>query len=74
MCFIQGKDDVTGEALSQRPDDLPEIVQKRLNEYETKTWPVINYYEKMNLLKSFAGETTDSIWPKIRECVAKCKL
>ncbi|XP_011504837.1 PREDICTED: GTP:AMP phosphotransferase AK3, mitochondrial [Ceratosolen solmsi marchali] len=63
---VPGKDDVTGEPLSQRPDDRPEIVQARLREYASKTKPVIDYYKKRNILKSFVGKTTDSIWPDIQ--------
>lgn len=62
---------MTGEALSQRPDDRPEIVQARLAQYATKTKPVIDYYKKQNVLKTFSGETTDSMWPDIQKLVAQ---
>lgn len=68
---VPGKDDVTGEALSQRPDDKVEIVQKRLADYETKTRPVISFYEKLGILREFRGNTTNEIWPKIEESVAR---
>jgi adenylate kinase family enzyme len=58
---------VTGEPLSQRPDDRPEIVQARLREYASKTKPVTNYYKKLNILRTFTGETTDSMWPDIKK-------
>lgn len=41
---VEGKDDVTGEALVQRPDDAPEVVNKRLVEYHAQTEPLIQYY------------------------------
>lgn len=41
---VEGKDDVTGEALVQRPDDAPEVVNKRLVEYHAQTEPLIKYY------------------------------
>jgi adenylate kinase len=44
---VAGKDDVTGEDLYQRPDDRPEVVKKRLVEYEAKTAPVVQYYSKL---------------------------
>ncbi|CAH2268745.1 jg23769 [Pararge aegeria aegeria] len=60
----EGKDDVTGEDLIQRPDDKPEAVQKRLEIYEQITWPVINFYREKGILKEFEGRTSDEIWPK----------
>jgi adenylate kinase len=41
---IAGKDDVTGEDLIQRVDDLEETVKKRLDVYHEQTEPLINYY------------------------------
>jgi adenylate kinase len=41
---VAGKDDVTGEALVQRPDDVEEIVLKRLTVYHEQTQPLVNYY------------------------------
>jgi adenylate kinase len=39
-----GKDDLTGELLIQREDDLPETVKKRLDVYWEQTNPLILYY------------------------------
>lgn len=41
---VPGKDDVTGEALVQRPDDNEETVKKRIETYHSQTKPLINYY------------------------------
>jgi adenylate kinase len=43
---IDGKDDVTGEPLVQRPDDLEETVRKRIEAYHTQTKPLVEYYSK----------------------------
>ncbi|MSQ80662.1 MAG: adenylate kinase [Candidatus Methylopumilus sp.] len=43
---IQGKDDVTGEALIQRDDDKKETILKRLDVYHSQTKPLVNYYSK----------------------------
>jgi adenylate kinase len=40
----QGKDDVTGEPLIQRPDDSEETVRKRLGVYQSQTSPLRDYY------------------------------
>lgn len=62
---IEGKDDVTGEDLIQRPDDKPEAVKKRLEIYEFITQPVIDFYKEKEILTMFEGHTSDEIWPKV---------
>ncbi len=39
-----GKDDVTGEPLIQRADDLEDTVKKRLDVYSAQTRPLVAYY------------------------------
>ncbi|XP_008556294.1 GTP:AMP phosphotransferase AK3, mitochondrial [Microplitis demolitor] len=68
---VQGKDDVTGEPLSQRIDDRPEVVAKRLKNYSLQTEPVINYYKTLGIVEDFKGNTTNEIWPKIKKHVAE---
>ncbi|MBU1425109.1 MAG: adenylate kinase [Gammaproteobacteria bacterium] len=41
---VQGKDDITGEDLVQRPDDAEETVKKRLSVYHEQTKPLVEYY------------------------------
>ena len=41
---VEGKDDVTGELLVQRPDDQEETVKKRLDVYSAQTRPLVAYY------------------------------
>ncbi len=41
---VPGKDDVTGEELVQRPDDVEDTVVKRLNVYHEQTKPLVDYY------------------------------
>lgn len=43
---VEGKDDVTGEALIQRDDDKEETVKKRLDVYRAQTLPLVDYYKK----------------------------
>lgn len=68
---VPGKDDVTGEPLSQREDDKPEVVQKRLDDYATKTEPVIKYYRDLGILEDFRGDSTNVMWPSIRHCITR---
>lgn len=43
---VADRDDVTGEALIQRDDDLEETVRKRLDIYHRQTVPLVGYYAK----------------------------
>ena len=44
MIIFKGKDDVTGEALKQRPDDKEGVVLERLKTYEAQIKPVMDFY------------------------------
>ena len=39
------QDDLTGETLVQRPDDQPDVVLRRLKEYENQTKPIVDFYK-----------------------------
>lgn len=41
----EGKDDVTGEPLIQRDDDLEATVRKRLEVYHSQTKPLVDFYK-----------------------------
>lgn len=45
---VANKDDITGEALSQRDDDREETVKKRLEIYHAQTKPLANYYKSLS--------------------------
>ncbi len=51
----EGICDKCGSELVQRDDDKPETVQNRLSVYHEQTQPLIDYYEKKNILKSVDG-------------------
>jgi adenylate kinase len=40
-----GFDDITGEPLIQREDDMPETVKHRLQVYQDETKPLVAYYQ-----------------------------
>jgi len=42
---VEGKDDVSGDELSIRPDDEEKTVRKRLDIYHTQTEPLVAYYK-----------------------------
>lgn len=47
---VDGVCDVCGGELHQRPDDSHESVQRRLEIYESKTKPLLDYYEDKGIL------------------------
>ena len=44
---VEGRDDVTGEALIQRDDDKEETVRKRLEVYHSQTKALVEYYTRL---------------------------
>ena len=53
----QGKCDLCGGNLVQRPDDNEEIVQQRLTVYNEQTAPLLAYYQQVGILYRINGET-----------------
>ncbi len=47
--------DTCGTALITRADDQPEAISQRLKEYNNKTAPLVDYYQKAGLLRSVDG-------------------
>lgn len=39
-----------------RHDDTPEIIEKRLEQYQTKTRPILEYYRQKGILEDIDGE------------------
>ncbi|XP_076670995.1 adenylate kinase 3 [Andrena cerasifolii] len=68
---VPGKDDVTGEPLSKRDDDKVEIVQKRLDRYSKENEPILEFYQKLGILESFQGDTTNELWPRVQGTIGK---
>ena len=61
---VEGKDDVSGEDLSIRPDDEEATVRKRLGIYHDLTKPLVNYYQadaKSNLCKYLTLDGTQAV-------------
>ncbi|MDP9189820.1 MAG: adenylate kinase [Actinomycetota bacterium] len=51
----EGVCDVDGSKLIVRDDDRPEVIQNRLDQYHTKTEPLIAYYEDQGILQLIDG-------------------
>ena len=56
----EGRCDQDGKPLSQREDDEPEKIKKRLETYHEQTEPLKDYYEERGLLRRFDG-TRDKV-------------
>jgi len=69
-----GKDDESGEDLVQRDDDKPETVRKRLDAYDKVTSPLVQYYEKKGVLKTFSGTMSDKIYPDVNRWLKEVGL
>ena len=57
---VEGRDDVTGEELVQRPDDQEDIVKNRLGVYHSQTRPLVDYYAQW-------AATGDAVAPRYRK-------
>jgi nucleoside-triphosphate--adenylate kinase len=63
---VNGIDDITGEDLVQRPDDKPDCVRARLEQYDEVTSPLVDYYAKNGVLQTFSGTKSDVIYPEVK--------
>jgi len=69
---VEGVDDETGEELITREDDKPETVRARLEAYERMTRPLVQHYENAGSCRSFRGNESNVIWPRMKEfCVGR---
>jgi len=64
---VSGLDDLTGEKLSKRDDDNPEIFRRRLQQHHLLTEPLLEYYDNKGVLVEIAGHTSDEIYPQIQQ-------
>ncbi|MDO8537758.1 MAG: nucleoside monophosphate kinase [archaeon] len=69
---VQGICDVCGGKLVQRIDDMPEVLKKRIEEYEKLTLSLIDYYKKRGLLKEFdSNPEAVKVFPIIEKEIRK---
>ncbi len=66
--------DACGSALFQRDDDKEETMRKRLVEYNSKTAPLIEYYQEKSLLRVVTGTgTIEDICGNIIKSIDGCR-
>lgn len=62
--------DLDGEALMTRPDDTIEAIQQRLQLYQEKTRPLLEYYEASSRLQRVDGTgTPEAVFNRLAEIV-----
>ncbi|CAO3595619.1 unnamed protein product [Absidia cylindrospora] len=70
---VPGLDDVTGEPLSKRPDDCPEVFRVRMQQHQQMAEPLLHHYRAIAV--TVRGNTSDVIYPQIeREIVNRLGL
>lgn len=80
---VAGKDDLTGEPLTQRKDDTEATIRKRLDDYRKQTEPVAAWaiFEQMkkdgvveHVVIVDAGQTIDNTWSSVCTKLAADKI
>ena len=71
----EGVCDQDGSRLVQRDDDKPEVIENRLRVYHDKTKPLVDYYDKLGLMRRIDGtrEPAD-VHGHIRAVIATLRL
>jgi adenylate kinase len=68
------KDDETGDALIQRPDDTASALVKRLQGYHGDTVPILDHYRPHGVVRTVnAHQEMDGVWSEILESLQRPK-
>lgn len=60
------KDDETGALLYQRSDDTADALKKRLDSYNSKTVPILDYYAPQGIVKKVdGGQEIGAVWKDV---------
>lgn len=62
---VPGRDDITGDALVQRPDDSEHIYRARFHNFMQASEPLLEHYAKKGVLLEVEGLSSDEISPKL---------
>jgi len=66
------KDDETGDALMQRPDDTASALGKRLQGYHGETVPILEHYRPNGVVaKVNANQGMDGVWGEVLESLKR---
>jgi adenylate kinase len=71
----EGVCDQDGARLIQRDDDKEDTIRRRLEVYHAQTAPLIEYYDRLGLLRRFDGEpSVEEVGDRIRATLAALRL
>jgi len=71
----EGVCDVDGSKLIVRDDDEPEVIRHRLEQYQAKTAPLIDFYDHQSLLRRVDGDAPpEAVADAIRRTLATLRL
>jgi adenylate kinase len=71
----EGICDICGARLEIREDDKPEVIRHRLEEYHSKTEPLVAYFEDKGLLRRVDGSLEpDDVNDRIRALLATLRM
>jgi len=62
---VDGLDDFTGEALTRRADDDPEVWKERLSLFQKSIMPLLEHYDRKGVLWTVNGNSSDEISPQL---------
>lgn len=68
---VDGICDKCGSKTIQRADETEEAISHRLETYNEKTSPLIGFYEKVGLLRTIAGTSSDVVVDAIKAELSK---
>lgn len=72
---VEGKDDITGEPLTQRKDDTEEVLVARLQAYHNQTAPIVDYYGSKGKVATInANQPMEKVWNDITSALGKSNL
>ena len=67
---VEGVCDICGGPLMQRKDDNIDALKVRLGHYVAQTKPLLDFYDKKNLLKNFNGnQSSDALFDEITDLI-----
>jgi adenylate kinase len=67
--------DICGSRLTVRDDDKPEVIRHRLEQYHSKTEPLISYFEEKGILRRVDGSRSpDEVGDRIRALLATLRM
>jgi adenylate kinase len=71
----EGVCDIDGSELVVRDDDKPEVIRHRLEQYHSKTEPLVDYYDSQSLLRRIDGAASpDEVAAEVERTVATLRL